>query len=126
MASLSNRSQKRKEAVKGRHTTRELRTEAEDSRLTPGLWLFTWIPVRHEVRVHQPEHRGQQGLYCLIHVPKVDVRDVVAGLVIVLMKAIAGNGLSDHSGLGENVIVRAFKKLLVRVRIASQPRSALG
>ena len=104
--------------MKARAESRKPRAQS----LEPKLRFFTRIPVRHKIGVRQPHHRLQKRINRIIHVPEVDVGYVVTRLVILLVKPVAGDSLSDHSCLCKDVIVGALEKLLVRMRIPNQFR----
>jgi hypothetical protein len=49
------------------------------------LWFPSRIPFRHEIGVYQPLDRRKERADSDIHMLKVDVRDVIAGLMIITM-----------------------------------------
>src|SRR5262249_1990982 len=48
------------------------------------------------------------------------------GAMIVLVQPEAGHGLSDDAALGQGVIIRAAKEILVRMRVRHQPGAMPG
>ena len=45
--------------------------------------------MRSKRRIHQPQNRLQHGVDSLIHVLEVNVRQVIAGLVIIAVQSVA-------------------------------------
>src|SRR5581483_10665753 len=86
----------------------------------PVLRLAAVNPLWSEVGIHQPDHRLDQRTNGIVHVLEVDVVKVVTGLVIVGMQAEAGDGLRDHTLLGQRVIVGPAEEMLLGMRIAHQ------
>lgn len=59
--------------------------------------LLSLHPLRGKVGIHQPADRLQHGLNSLLHVGEINVGDIVARAVIVLVKSKAGNGVSNDA-----------------------------
>ena len=84
------------------------------------LRLFSFVPPGYEVGIREPDYRTQQGLYGIVHMLEIDMCDVVAGLMIVGVQSITGNGLCDDALLGEDVIIGAPKEILGGMRIGDE------
>src|SRR6478672_884772 len=54
---------------------------------------------------------------------EVDMRDVVAGLVVVAVQSVAGDCLRHHTFLGESIVIGAGKEVLIWMGIARQAGS---
>jgi hypothetical protein len=82
-------------------------------------WAPLWLPVG----VCEPADGVDHGGDGAGHVGEVDGAELVAGLVVVLVEAVAGDGLGDDALLGECVVVGATEELLGGMGIGDEVRA---
>jgi len=85
-----------------------------------GLRLAARVPFWFPVGVGEPADGIDHGGDGVGHVGEVDGADLVARLVIVLVQAVAGDGLSDDSLLSQCVVVGTAEEVLFGMRVVDQ------
>src|SRR5258708_4558643 len=85
------------------------------------LRLLSLHPLRLEFGIGQPLDRSEHGMDSFLHMDEVNVGDVVAGTVVVRVKAKTRHGMGDDALFGQGVIVGSLEEVLFGMRICHQP-----
>ncbi len=110
------------------------------ARLVFGGWIWCWlggglrdrlrlaagVPLGLPCGVCEPADGGDHGGDGVGHVGEVDGADFVAGLVVVLVHAVAGDGVGDDALQGEGVVVGALEEELFGMGIVDEVGSVAG
>src|SRR5450756_1167569 len=86
----------------------------------------TGVPGGLPVGVDEPSDGADHGSDGVDHVGEIDGLELVGGLVVVGVKAEAGDGLSDDAEAGEIDVVGALKEFLCGVGILDEVGSVAG
>src|SRR5437588_618043 len=84
------------------------------------------VNVVHMARRKAEREKSMQRLNGILHVLEVEMGDVIAGPVIILVQSIARDGLRHHSPFCQFKVVGALKEILFRMRVGNQVCSVLG
>ncbi len=91
-----------------------------------GVWFAAGVPLWLPVGVGEPADGADHRSDGLGHVGEVDRAEFVAGLVVVLVQAEAGDGVGDDTLVRERVVIGSLKEVLRRVRVVDQMGAMFG
>src|ERR1017187_2877604 len=90
------------------------------------LWFAAGIPRWPPRRVGEPADGLDYGSDGIGEVVEVDSGEFVRRLVVVLVQAVAGDGLGDDSLAGEGEVVGALEEVLGGVRVGDEAGTVAG